>query len=124
MNPRKHLRRRAAVLLLILFLVAVTAPLVCLLLEAHATEVRCIHNHAGALRALYVAEAGLHDAINELLLDPAWRTGFTAKEFPQGLGHTYTVVLADLPEDKIEVTSTAQTADGYTKTIVATLAGF
>jgi len=116
--------RRAAVLLVILFVMAVTAPMVCLLLEAHSNEIHIVHNQIGANTALYIAEAGLHDACTELLADATWRAGFTNKEFPPGLGHRYTVTVVDAADDLILATSTASTADGYTKTITAMLSGF
>jgi len=124
MNRQKHHPRRASALLLILFLMALTTPLLCLLFDTHTTHVRCVHNDIELRTALYVAEAGVEDAMSELLLDPAWRKGFTDKEFPVGLGHTYTVTLADAEENQILVTSTAQTASGHTKTITALLWGF
>jgi len=115
---------RGAVLLLLLFLMAVSVPLVCVLLEAQTTQVRVTHNVVGDVTALYVAEAGVHDAISQLLLSGTWRTGFTNKEFPTGLGHTYTVTLVDDPPGKITIASTSKTADGYSKTVTAVLGGF
>ena len=120
-NPR---RRRASALLLVLFLMAITVPLLCLMLETHATHVRCVHNSQELAAALYVAQAGVHDAMSELLVDPAWRTGFTSKEFPAGLGHTYTVTLADGDPGEITITSTGTVAQGFSKTVTATVRGF
>jgi len=116
--------RRASVLLLVLFLMALTAPLLCMILDTHTTQIRCIHNDLEAKTAFFVAQAGVQDAMSELLLNSAWRAGFVAKPFPAGLGHTYTVTLADLGGGEIRVTSAARTAAGTTKTVVATLTGF
>ena len=115
---------RGAVLLLLLLLMAVSVPLVCVLLEAQTTQVRVNHNLIGDVTALYVAEAGVHDAISQLFLSSTWRTGYTNKEFPTGLGHTYPVTLVDAPIGRITVTSTSKTADGYSKTVTAVLGGF
>jgi len=115
---------RGAILLLVLFLMALTAPLLCAAFEGQATAIRCIHNDISARTALYVAEAGLNDAIAQLLLDPTWRAGFTAKEFPPGSGHTYTVTLADLSDNQIRITSAAVTADGFSRTVTVILSGF
>jgi hypothetical protein len=111
------------VLLLVLFLMAMTTPIVCLLLDAHTTHVRCIHNHVEVRTALYVAQAGVHDALSEFLLDPLWRAGFTNKAFPADLGHSYTVTLEDGAFGQIIVTSTGTTSQGYTKTVTATISG-
>lgn len=117
-------RRRAAALLLVLFLMAFSAPIICLLLDAHAGQLRCVRNHIEATTALYAAQAGVHDAAAELLSNGAWRTGFTAKPTPSGLGHTYTVTLADGSAGEVIITSTGTTAQGFTKTITATVQGF
>lgn len=124
MNFRRPGRRRASALLLVLFVMAITTPLVCLMLEAHTSQIRCTHNHIEHMTALYVAEAGVHDAMAELLSDSSWRTGFTSKGFPSDLAHSYTVTLADGTPGQIIVTSTGQTASGYSKTVTAIVTGF
>jgi len=123
-HPNARHRRRASALLMVIFLVALTTPLVCLLLDAHASHIRCTHNHIEGMTALYVAQAGVHDAMNELLQDGSWRTGFTGKAFPADLGHSYTVTVADGDSGTIVITSTGQTASGFTKTVTATVGGF
>ncbi|MFP4057486.1 MAG: hypothetical protein ACLF0G_11520 [Candidatus Brocadiia bacterium] len=122
--PRPPAARRGSVLLLVLFLMAITAPLVALMLEAHGAHLRCVHNDLSGHTALYVAEAGVQRAVAELLADPAWRTGFTDVEFPEGSGHTYTVAVADTSEGELCITSTAHTADGYAKTVSVVVSGF
>jgi len=115
--------RRGSILLLVLFLMAVTAPMICLLLDAHATHTRCVHNDIQARTALYLAEAGVQRAVGELVADPDWRAGFAGLEYPAGSGHRFTVTLVD-DDDEVKITSTVLTADGYTRTVVATVAGF
>lgn len=123
MNRFPHPRRRGSTLLLVLFLMAITAPLLCMMLDTHTTHVRCVHNDIEIRTALYVAQAGVEDAMSELLADSKWKAGFTNKEFPVGLGHTYTVTLANDGKD-IRLTSTGRTAAGFTKSVTATLSGF
>jgi type II secretory pathway component PulK len=124
MTPRRRRQRRAAVLLVVLLLVAITTPLLCMLLDAHTTQIRCIHNQVEAARVQYLAEAGVQDAMGELLLDSSWRTGFTNKEFPAGSGHTYTVTVDDGGSGLLTVTSVGRTAGGAEKTVTAQLVGF
>ncbi len=121
MTRRRLLTRRASALLIVLFLVAVTAPLVCMLLETHTSAIRCTHNSIEGTTALYIAEAGVQDAVAELLADPSWRTGFTDKEFPQGLGHTYTVTLEDDGQGALTVVSIARTAKGHSRNVTVIL---
>ena len=122
-RPKRH-KRRGAVLLLVLFLMAITAPIVGMLLDAHTTHIRATHNHIEGMTALYVAEAGVQDALAELYAHPAWRDGFTDKTFADGIAHSYTVTVEDIGGGSIRVTSTGQTAGGYAKTVIATLSGF
>lgn len=120
---RKRLQsERGAILVLVLFLMAMTTPLVCLMLESHASHIRCAHNNVEGMMALYVAQAGIHDAVNELLQDADWRDGFTDKVFPAGAGNTYTVTVED-GESGIDVTSTGTAASGFTKTVTMTVTG-
>ena len=116
--------QRGSIMLLVIFIMAMTTPLFCLMLETHTNAIRGTHNWIEGSTALYVAEAGVHDAIGELLLDPTWRDGFTDKAFPTDLRHTYTVTAVDGSQGEIILTSTGRTTSGYAKTITVTLTGF
>ena len=124
MNDPRQRNRRASVLLLILLVVAVSVPLALMLLDTHATQIRCVHNYIENMTAIYVAGAGVQRAMCDLVTDPNWRVGYTNWEFPAGLGHTYTVTLQDISEEDILVISTGRTAAGYTKTVYAKVTGF
>ena len=50
-------------------------------------------NQVGGAQSVYVAEAGVSDALWKLRSDGTWRTGFTDKTFGPG---SYTVTLADV----------------------------
>ena len=103
-------RRRGSALLLVIFIMAVTTPLLCLMLNTQSSHIRATHNQIEGMRALYVAQAGVHDAISELVRDNAWRAGSTDKVFPADLGHSYTVTVTDGDEGTIVITSAGQTA--------------
>jgi hypothetical protein len=60
----------------------------------------------------------------ELLADGTWRTGFTDKPTADGLGHSYTVTLANGSNGEIVITSTGTTAEGFERTVTATVRGF
>ncbi|MFW6161421.1 MAG: hypothetical protein ACODAJ_01550 [Planctomycetota bacterium] len=124
LNPEVQDPRRAAALLLVLFIMAFSAPVVCLLLDAHTDHIRCTHNDIQATTALYVAQAGVHDAMAQLLADGAWRAGFSEKATADGLGHSYTVTLADGANGEIVITSTGTTVEGFHRTVTATVRGF
>jgi len=78
-------------------------------------------NQVGGTEALYVAEAGLSEAMWKLRANSAWRTGFTDKSFAQG---SYTVTLADVSTSawdphhgSVEITSTG-TVNGIEREVV------
>ena len=95
--------RRGSILLLVLFLMAVTAPMICLLLDAHATHTRCVHNDIQARTALYLAEAGVQRAVGELVADPDWRAGVVIKK----ISHAFR------PGAVVVKVGESQTAVGY-----------
>ena len=115
--------RRGAVLLLVLFLMVITAPIILMMLDNHTTQTRCLHNHIQGTAALYVAEAGIQDAMAELIRTPTWRDGFADKEFPAGSSHTYTVAVSVAGTDLV-LESKGTTAAGFTKTVTVRLSGF
>ncbi len=111
-------------LLLVVFLMAFTAPLVLLMLDGYTSQIRCARNHIERTKALYVAQAGVHDAISLLLANPAWRTASYTAEFPAGSGNSYTFEVVDAPPEGIAINATGTTAAGAVKTISCTVAGF
>ena len=119
-----HRRSGGSALVLVVFLMALTAPLVCLLCETHAVHIRCTHNQLQRTTALYVAQAGVQDALAMLLADETWRDGFSDKPFPVGLGHAYTVSVADGEAGEILIKSAGTTARGYTQCVTVTVTGF
>lgn len=65
-------------------------------------------------KALYIAEAGIEDAINVTLSNSSWRTGFSSKSFEGG---TYTVTLTNESGNvRINSTSDVQNSDA-TRTV-------
>ena len=83
--------RTGSVLLVTLFLIAFSSLLVGGLLHALTSDLQIVRNHATSTKALFVADAGIEDAIAALRANRAWDAGFTQKELPAGSGHHYTV---------------------------------
>lgn len=65
--------------------------------ELMTTDLEIITNHTRSMQSLYIADAGIEDAIYNLRQDKNWNTGFTDKTFPLGSGSTYTVAVVDAP---------------------------
>ncbi len=98
-----------SVLLIVVFLLALTAALVIGMLHLTTEELLQIRNQTGMAQALSAAEAGLHDAIAEIRQDSSWRSGFLHKPFFED---SYTVsVTGSLP--LLTIDSTGMTAGGY-----------
>lgn len=102
-------RRSGSVLLLVLFILALSAALITGMLQLTTEEILQVRNQQGLARALAVAEAGLHDAISEIRQDSAWNAGFNGKSFYED---TYTVTVEGSPPS-LTLVSTGHTSDGY-----------
>ncbi|MBU0501881.1 MAG: hypothetical protein KJ811_01380, partial [Candidatus Margulisbacteria bacterium] len=63
---RQTKNRRGAALLLTVFLIAIGAILIIGFLELSLADLQIVRNHQYSTRALYIAEAGIEDAIYEL----------------------------------------------------------
>lgn len=124
MNFPGRRSHHGSALLLVLFLMAFTAPLVLLMLDSYTSQIRCARNSIEHAKALYIAQAGAHDAIGLLLADPAWRTASYTAEFPAGSGNTYDLEIVDAPQEGIAINATGYTAAGAVKTITCVVSGF
>jgi len=100
-----------SVLLVVVFVVALTSVLVMGMLEANTEEIQLMQNHVYGAQAQAVAEAGLNDALAEIRADSTWDTGFASKPFNGG---SYSVVV-----DDSTLTSTGVTARGFLAKIEA-----
>jgi len=58
--------------------------------EMLSSTIRISRNHKDDLQALYVAEAGIEDAVIQLRVSRNWTAGFVEKDFD---GNKYTVVV-------------------------------
>ena len=89
--------------------------------ELLTASVQISGNHKNDSQALYVADAGIEDAIYQLRLDRNWNTGFTDKDFS---GNSYTVsvtpVITDGLGNQVVVdVESAGTAGNFTRAIIA-----
>jgi hypothetical protein len=107
--PRRT--RRASVLVLVVFVVAVISAVTIGMLEIITEEVQLMQNYVYAAQARATAEAGLSDALKELRQDVSWDGGFVDKPFNGG---SYTVTI-----DGSTIQSTGTTASGFVATVEA-----
>ena len=91
---------------MVIFVTALLSAVVIGLLQINTEEIQIAENQIHAAEALAIAEAGLNAALAELRNDPDWTDGFNNEAFAGG---SYTVTV-----DESEVTSTGQSAAGFT----------
>jgi len=96
-------KKRGAVLLMAVFIIAIGAVLIIGFLELSLADLEIVRNHHYSTRALYIADAGIEDALYELGQSSSWNAGFTNKAFA---GETYTVVVYNHHPNSTTVEST------------------
>jgi Tfp pilus assembly protein PilX len=88
---RNKLNNERGVALILAMMVMVALSLLTVnSFEMLSGSIRISRNHKDDLQALYVAEAGIEDAIIQLRYDRNWIAGFDEKDFD---GNKYTVVV-------------------------------
>lgn len=107
--------RDGSILVLVLFILALSAALITGMLQLTTEEILQMRNQMGLVRALTVSEAGLDDAFAEIRQDVNWNSGFTNKSF---YGDSYSVTVTGTPPS-LTVVSTGLTGEGYTARVEA-----
>ena len=79
-------------LLMTVFAIAFAVALVVGFLQASLTDLKIARNTQYSKRALYIADAGIEDAVSELRWLRFWSDGFADKPFA---GDSYTVTVAN-----------------------------
>ena len=90
---------RGAALLLTMILMLVLSLLTVSLYEMLQASTQITGNHKLELRATYIADAGVEDAINRLRNTPTWAGTIPSEEFPAGSGNTYVVDVDNSPSE-------------------------
>ncbi len=95
-NSTSAMSERGAVLLLTVFALAILSVLVAALLEITTTDLEIIRNHLCSTKALYIADAGIANALYELRQDYNWSAGWPGGvTFPEGSSGSYTVTVTN-----------------------------
>jgi len=98
--------QRGVALVVALIVMAVLALLTISSLDMLTLNVQLAGNHERELKASYIADAGVEDAIDRLRDDSGWDAGLTDVEFPAGSGNTYTVTIDNSKSRLIIIAST------------------
>lgn len=116
-NRNAHARtdQTGAVLLMMVFLVTFSTLFVGALLRSHTSDLQIARNHRASMKALFVADAGIEEAISKLRKNFNWRRGFSNKTFPAGSTSRFSVKVTN-NHPSVVIRSTG-TAEGFSRTI-------
>ncbi len=112
---RNRSDQEGVILILMVFIVAMSTLFVGALLRSHTSDLQITRNHLNSMKALFVADAGIEDAISELRADFTWNAGFTDQIFPSGDSSKYTVSVVN-NHPLVVITSTGE-ANGFIRNI-------
>ncbi len=117
MNRRN--KDKGFVFLLVVFLIVFIAIAMVAFLDIATIDFQVLQNNRYSNEALYIAQAGVEDAISRLRQDINWRARNNnplVVEFPAGSGNQYSVTCPEASPPKI-ITSTATLSSGYKREI-------
>lgn len=101
-------------LLMAIFVLFFITLLVVAFLDITTIDLQIVKNQTTSLKALYIADAGIEDAIYELRQDKGWEEGFAEKPYSTGSGNIYTVIV------DIDLVSGTYPNEFYIKTLTST----
>ena len=115
---RNRSQRAGAALLFSLFIIAVVTLMVVNVLDATTLELSALRNSMEYERALYLANAGVHEVAAQLEADSTWRGTLTDGSYPGD--DTYEATAVDGTNHTAIVTSKG-VAGEVTRTVQATI---
>jgi type II secretory pathway component PulK len=119
-SPRDASARQGTLLLVCLFVMAMTTALLMAVLDTQTLQMSAVRNTGDYDKALYLAGAGVNHALAMLESDNTWRTGISSTQFPTGSGNTYSAMAVDGTGGAVVVTGTG-TAGTITRKVQITM---
>jgi len=115
---RKDMKKEKGFILIAVIFLLLFISILCAAMFYHLTkDAELIKDARERTRALYIAEAGVEEAIYNLRVDNTWTSnGSVSVEFPEESGNFYAVTY---PVDSSSVQSVATMGDGSERTIIA-----
>jgi len=117
-GPTNRGSRSGAALLFCMFILFVVTLMVINVLNSQTLLLASLRNTIDYERALFLANAGIHQAVAELEADKTWRGTVTDGAYPADDTHSATA--ADGPNNTVTVTSSG-VAGEVTRSVVATI---
>jgi hypothetical protein len=122
-SKRKRVRKRhrkAAALLICIFVVAMCSLTVTAMLDSRTFQMTVLRHTYDYERAEYLAGAAVHHALAELEVNPSWRTGIVSQDFSPSGGGTYSATVIDDAGNTVIVTGEG-IVDGITRRLQVTV---
>lgn len=113
-----HSTRRGAALVFCMFILTMITLMVVNVLDTTTMELSALRNSMDYERALYLANAGVHQVAATLESNSAWRGTVTDGAYPSD--NTYTATAVDGPNSTVIVTSSGVAGD-VTRNLQATI---
>jgi hypothetical protein len=116
---RLHNDNKGVVFLIAVFLIVFISIAMIAFLDIATVDFQVLQNSKSSNESLYIAQAGVEDAISRLRNDINWQAlagSPLVVEFPSGSGNQYSVICPQLGLPKI-ITSTATMSNGYKRRI-------
>lgn len=116
---RLHNDNKGVVFLIAVFLIVFISIAMIAFLDIATVDFQVLQNSKSSNESLYIAQAGVEDAISRLRQDIKWQAKNNNPlivEFPAGSGNQYSVTCPGKNPPKI-ITSTATLSNGYKRRI-------
>jgi ABC-type glycerol-3-phosphate transport system permease component len=110
--------KKGIALVLAMFVLVLIAILLVAFLELITSDLQITTNHAGRLKALYIADAGIEYAVAQLRTNSYWTVTQGQTIFPSGSGNSYTVTYPKTGTTRV-IRSVGMIADKFTAIIEA-----
>ncbi len=104
-----HQSRRGAALVFCMFILTMITLMVVNVLDTMTLELSALRNSMDYERALYLANAGVHQVAATIESNSAWRGTITDGAYPAD--NTYTATAVDGPDSTVIVTSSGVAGD-------------
>ena len=103
---RKTRRRAGMALMLCLFVMSVCFALMLNIYDTATLQMSALRNTVDYSKALYLANAAAHDALQQLEANFSWNTGISSTTFPIGSSSSYSATVANGSGSTVVVTAT------------------
>jgi type II secretory pathway component PulK len=118
-QPLLRRPRRGVALLMCLFILSLVSVWVVNMFQSATVYQSALRNTIEYEQSIYLANAGIHHAMSELVNDLAWRSTATAGSYPASGSYSATAVDGTVP-GTVDITSTG-VSGGSTRRVLATV---